>query len=115
MVQLAENERNSGPISETNSSNGTSVTNTSIDLQNEQSDLLGVAAVSCACVLSGFAGVYFKKIMKGADISMAMRNVQMSLLSIPFGLIPCFFQDFDKVISRFFSWIRLVCVCVCIW
>ncbi|XP_055298104.1 UDP-N-acetylglucosamine transporter isoform X2 [Sitodiplosis mosellana] len=63
----------------------------------EQNRLLGLAAALGACVLSGFAGIFFEKMLKGADISVWMRNVQMSLLSIPLGFGVCMWLDFDKV------------------
>lgn len=58
-----------------------------------QNRMLGLWAALGACVLSGFAGVYFEKILKGATISVWMRNVQLSLLSIPFGAIMCLIND----------------------
>lgn len=63
----------------------------------EQNRLLGFGAALGACVLSGFAGIYFEKMLKGADISVWMRNVQLSLLSVPFGLITCFSNDFRSI------------------
>ena len=45
----------------------------------EQSKLLGFTAALSACCLSGFAGVYFEKILKGSDVSVWMRNVQLAL------------------------------------
>lgn len=59
----------------------------------EQNRFLGFAAAFAACILSGFAGIYFEKILKGSDISVWMRNVQLSLCSIPFGLITCYAYD----------------------
>lgn len=59
----------------------------------EQNRILGFSAALGACVLSGFAGIYFEKMLKGSDISVWMRNVQLSLLSLPFGLITCFISD----------------------
>ena len=53
----------------------------------EQSRLLGFTAAISACFLSGLAGVYFEKILKGSDISVWMRNVQLSFLSVPSGII----------------------------
>lgn len=63
----------------------------------EQNRMLGFGAALGACVLSGFAGIYFEKMLKGADISVWMRNVQLSLLSVPFGLITCFSNDFRSI------------------
>lgn len=68
----------------------------------EQNRLLGLLAALGACFLSGFAGIYFEKILKGADISVWMRNVQLSLLSIPFGTITCFVSDASKIFEHGF-------------
>ena len=51
-----------------------------------QSRVKGFIAAICACILSGLAGIYFEKILKGSDVSVWMRNVQLSLLSVPFGI-----------------------------
>lgn len=59
----------------------------------EQNRLLGFSAALGACILSGFAGIYFEKMLKGSDISVWMRNVQLSLLSLPFGLLTCLLSD----------------------
>lgn len=66
----------------------------------EQNRFIGFAAAIGACVLSGFAGIYFEKILKGSDISVWMRNVQLSFLSLPFGLITCFVQDSQAVMEK---------------
>ncbi|XP_072941476.1 UDP-N-acetylglucosamine transporter [Epargyreus clarus] len=52
-----------------------------------QSRILGFGAALAACFISGFAGIYFEKVLKESDISVWMRNVQLSLLSLPFGAI----------------------------
>lgn len=64
---------------------------------NEKNRLLGFSAALSACFLSGFAGIYFEKILKQSNISVWMRNVQLSLLSIPFGLISCYVKDSDGI------------------
>lgn len=63
----------------------------------EQNRFLGFSAALFACMLSGFAGVYFEKILKGSDVTVWMRNVQLSLCSIPFGLLTCFISDGDII------------------
>lgn len=68
----------------------------------EQNRFLGLMSALGACFLSGFAGIYFEKILKGADISVWMRNVQLSLLSIPFGTITCFVSDASKIFEHGF-------------
>lgn len=67
---------------------------------SEQNRFVGFAAAIGACVLSGFAGIYFEKILKGSDISVWMRNVQLSFLSLPFGLMTCFVQDSQAVVGK---------------
>lgn len=68
----------------------------------EQNRFIGFTAAVSACVLSGFAGIYFEKILKGSDITVWMRNVQLSLLSVPFGLVTCFISDGDQIRSNGF-------------
>ena len=63
----------------------------------EQSKVVGFTAALSACCLSGFAGVYFEKILKGSDVSVWMRNVQLALLSVPMGLITSYVSDGAKV------------------
>lgn len=76
-----------------------------------QNHLIGFSAALTACVLSGFAGIWFEKILKGgAEVSVWMRNVQLSLCSIPFGLISCYVYDGALVRERgfFYGYDRFV-------
>nr|XP_003706491.1 PREDICTED: UDP-galactose translocator [Megachile rotundata]XP_012148027.1 PREDICTED: UDP-galactose translocator [Megachile rotundata]XP_012148028.1 PREDICTED: UDP-galactose translocator [Megachile rotundata]XP_012148029.1 PREDICTED: UDP-galactose translocator [Megachile rotundata] len=59
----------------------------------EQNHLLGFSAALSACFLSGFAGIYFEKILKDSNKSVWIRNIQLSFLSLPFGLMTCFIND----------------------
>lgn len=68
----------------------------------EQSRLIGMLAALSACVLSGFAGIYFEKILKGSSISIWMRNVQLSVISIPAGLIHAAVKDWASLIDHGF-------------
>ena len=45
--------------------------------KNISNSLVGLIAVLCACFSSGFAGVYFEKVLKTSRASLWMRNVQL--------------------------------------
>lgn len=45
--------------------------------RNISKSVVGLLAVLCACFSSGFAGVYFEKVLKTSRISLWMRNVQL--------------------------------------
>lgn len=77
-------------------------TSDKVSTTGEQNRLIGFAAAIAACVLSGFAGIYFEMILKGSDISVWMRNVQLSFLSLPFGIITCFVTDWESIQSKGF-------------
>lgn len=66
----------------------------------EQNKFVGFTAALSACFLSGFAGIYFEKMLKGADISVWIRNVQLSMLSLPFGLITCYVNDWEAIAAH---------------
>eukprot|EP00040_Diaphanoeca_grandis_P013915 m.70306 g.70306 ORF g.70306 m.70306 type:complete len:359 (-) comp24208_c2_seq1:51-1127(-) len=63
----------------------------------EGSSFVGLTAVLAACCTSGFAGVYFEKILKGTKESVWLRNVQLALFSIVLGSIGCFYNDGDAI------------------
>ncbi|XP_071536142.1 UDP-galactose translocator-like [Panulirus ornatus] len=67
-----------------------------------QNRLLGCLAAIAACCCSGFAGIYFEKILKGSDVSVWVRNVQLSFLSIPLGVITSFFNDYSTITEKGF-------------
>eukprot|EP01103_Thecamoeba_quadrilineata_P014121 TRINITY_DN4111_c0_g1_i1.p1 TRINITY_DN4111_c0_g1~~TRINITY_DN4111_c0_g1_i1.p1 ORF type:complete len:394 (+),score=54.63 TRINITY_DN4111_c0_g1_i1:78-1184(+) len=55
---------------------------------------LGFLAVAIACVLSGLAGVYFEKTLKGSKSSIFVRNTQMSFFSLfPALILGVWFTD----------------------
>lgn len=75
-----------------------------------QRPLVGFLAILAACGLSGFAGVYFEKILKGSDVSVWMRNVQLSTFAVPFGLLTTLVSDYTEVQEKgfFFGYGTLV-------
>ncbi|CAG8775139.1 15361_t:CDS:1, partial [Acaulospora morrowiae] len=44
--------------------------------------IVGLGAVFVACIISGIAGVYFEKVLKGSQASVWVRNVQLSFFSL---------------------------------
>lgn len=98
MVLLAKDDQNDGAST---ASNSTQV-NTPSAVHNDQNRLLGFSAVFIAAVFSSLGSIFLEKMMKDADIPVSMRNVQMSLLSIPIGILPCFFQDYKHIAENGF-------------
>ena len=68
----------------------------------QQNPILGLVAVLISCVLSGFAGVYFEKILKNTPQSLYVRNVQLGFFGIVFGLGAVFISDGQKIADKGF-------------
>ncbi|GFS89036.1 UDP-galactose translocator [Nephila pilipes] len=70
---------------------------------HEQKPFVGMMAIVVACCLSGFAGVYFEKILKSTDeVSLWIRNIQLCVASIPLGLGTIAFMDWEEVSTKGF-------------
>ena len=65
----------------------------------EQNPILGLLAVIASCMMSGFAGIYFEKIVKSSQQSLWERNFQLSFFSILFGVLTLFVFNYDAVIN----------------
>ncbi|XP_001372109.3 UDP-galactose translocator [Monodelphis domestica] len=63
---------------------------------------VGLAAVVASCLSSGFAGVYFEKILKGSSGSVWLRNVQLGLFGTLLGLAGLWWAEGGAVASRGF-------------
>jgi solute carrier family 35 (UDP-sugar transporter), member A1/2/3 len=48
--------------------------------------ITGLLAVTSACLISGFAGVYFEKVLKTSNVSLWIRNIQLAGYGIVIGL-----------------------------
>ncbi|RLN94770.1 hypothetical protein BBJ28_00017299 [Nothophytophthora sp. Chile5] len=74
------------------------------DDQMEQDTTTGLLAVVAACVCSGFAGVYFEKILKGAGSKATLweRNVQMCFLGLALSGGGLMFNDMESIMSHGF-------------
>ncbi|XP_076828748.1 solute carrier family 35 member A3b [Brachyhypopomus gauderio] len=60
---------------------------------------VGLVAVLVACLSSGFAGVYFEKILKETKQSVWIRNIQLGLFGLVFGLLGVFVYDGERVLK----------------
>ena len=80
----------------------------------EQSAFLGMCAVLLSCCSSGFAGVYFEKILKGTKGSIWLRNIQLGMFGILTGIIGVWSKDGDKVSEHgvFFGFSPLVWIII---
>ncbi|OUM63094.1 hypothetical protein PIROE2DRAFT_29060, partial [Piromyces sp. E2] len=78
---------------------------------------LGVLSVFITCLCSGFAGVYFEKILKKSKVTLWARNVQLSLFSvIPGYFIGCLLIDGAEIrkvgfFGGYSSWTILSIIC----
>mmetsp|Transcript_703 Transcript_703/g.1948 ORF Transcript_703/g.1948 Transcript_703/m.1948 type:complete len:372 (+) Transcript_703:113-1228(+) len=66
----------------------------------EASSVVGVTAVAFCSLLSGFAGVFLEKMLKGTKTSLWVRNIQLCLFSVPLQVVAIVQQDYGRVQER---------------
>lgn len=71
-------------------------------VSTEQSPIKGLIAVIISCFMSGFAGVYFEKILKGTRQSVWLRNIQLGFLGVIIGILTMMAKDGDTVREKGF-------------
>lgn len=59
-----------------------------------------MAAVVVSCLSSGFAGVYFEKILKHSKGSIWLRNIQMSMFGIIAGMFGLYASNWTAVTTK---------------
>jgi solute carrier family 35 (UDP-sugar transporter), member A1/2/3 len=64
-----------------------------VSVGEQHNRFVGLVAVLCAACTSGFAGVYFEKILKGSTTSLWLRNVQMGLPSVIIAFMTIYLKD----------------------
>jgi drug/metabolite transporter (DMT)-like permease len=63
-----------------------------------QDQALGLLAVLTACFSSGFAGVYYEKLVKeSSQPSLVIRNLQLALFSLFFALAGMLINDWEAI------------------
>uniref|UniRef100_A0A7S2WAX6 UDP-N-acetylglucosamine transporter n=1 Tax=Rhizochromulina marina TaxID=1034831 RepID=A0A7S2WAX6_9STRA len=75
-----------------------------------QDSFMGFVAVILASVTSGFAGVYFERVLKGSHASLWLRNIQMGCCSIVLSFATVYWQDGEQVREQgfFYGYNRVV-------
>lgn len=83
-------------------------------VQIEQNPYVGFVAIAIAVLCSGFAGVYFEKVLKSSNTSLWVRNIQMYLSGIVVTLIGVYMNDGDKILEKgfFYGYTPWVCFVV---
>ena len=77
---------------------------------------IGLAAVFAACMISGLAGVYFEKVLKGSNASLWVRNVQLSFFSLfPALFIGVFWKDGANVLEKVFGSVTGLTIGLLLW
>ena len=104
----------SAPITSSSPSSASSPSSSSSSSGPEQRPVLGTVAVVISAFTSGFAGVYFEKMLKGSTASVWLRNVQLGLAGTVFGLIIAYVNDGAAMADRgfFAGWSTLATVIV---
>ena len=91
---------------------------TSETTHTEQSAVVGFAAVVVSCIFSGFAGVYFEKILKSSKqpSSVWLRNIQLGLFGTILGLVTMGVKDGPAVMEKgfFFAYTKYVWAVICL-
>ncbi|XP_073455896.1 UDP-galactose translocator isoform X1 [Aquarana catesbeiana] len=75
-----------------------------------QNYVVGLIAVAVSCLSSGFAGVYFERILKGSSASVWLRNIQLGIFGTALGLLAMWQQNGAAIAERgfFFGYTPLV-------
>mmetsp|Transcript_25138 Transcript_25138/g.41439 ORF Transcript_25138/g.41439 Transcript_25138/m.41439 type:complete len:393 (+) Transcript_25138:219-1397(+) len=68
----------------------------------DQNRFVGLVAVISAACTSGFSGVYFEKILKGSEVTLWIRNIQMGLFSIAIAFVTAIVGDSAQISQKGF-------------
>ncbi|XP_075257582.1 UDP-galactose translocator-like isoform X2 [Convolutriloba macropyga] len=64
-----------------------------------QKPIVGFVAIIIASLTSGFAGVYFEKILKEAQVSVWLRNIQLAIFGFSLGMVAVYITDGEQVLK----------------
>jgi UDP-sugar transporter A1/2/3 len=101
LVQLSQTDSSSSSHG-SHGSSGSNSNNHSGTLLLTNNSIAGLVSVLCGCLTSGFAGVYFEKVLKSSKASLWLRNIQLSFIGIVMSLISCRLRDSLEIHDRGF-------------
>ena len=80
------------------------------NIHDNQNKMLGLICVITSACTSGFAGVYFEKVLKSTTSSIWVRNIQLAIIGIGFSSVACIASDYDKIEAQgfFFGYDKIV-------
>lgn len=64
--------------------------------------MIGFAAVFINCISSGFASVYFEKLLKESKTSVWIRNIQLGIFGVIIAFISVYTYDLNQVLEEGF-------------
>eukprot|EP00042_Codosiga_hollandica_P045794 m.471110 g.471110 ORF g.471110 m.471110 type:complete len:309 (+) comp57100_c0_seq48:221-1147(+) len=71
--------------------------------QSYSSQFVGFISVILACISSGFAAVYFEKILKDSKTGIWLKNIQLAIYSIFFACVNLFYSNGMLTSDQFFQ------------
>lgn len=87
-------------LAQSSGSGDTHTENHASESEAQQNRFVGLVAVLCAACTSGFSGVYFERILKGAQTTLWVRNIQMGLPSVLIAFTGVYLKDGAVVASK---------------
>mmetsp|Transcript_34549 Transcript_34549/g.55601 ORF Transcript_34549/g.55601 Transcript_34549/m.55601 type:complete len:359 (+) Transcript_34549:19-1095(+) len=82
----------------------------------EQNPLKGICAILLACVSSGFAGIYFEKVLKQTKQSVWIRNIQLGLFGGGASILTMLIKDWSDLqeLGFFHGYTPVVILVICL-
>ena len=86
----------------------------SSSVSENQNKMIGLICVLSSACTSGFAGVYFEKVLKSTSSSVWVRNIQLAIIGIGFSSVACIANDYDKIeeLGFFYAYDNIVAMVI---
>jgi len=88
-----------------------------LSLQNQQDKMIGFISVLTACFSSGFAGVFYEKLVKqSSQPSVIIRNLQLGIFSLLFSSFAMLYYNSSEIFSlgMFYGYTKPVIAVICL-